>query len=75
MEKENKKPRLRPHESISETHKPYNRFIKPYEQKLGQLSLTDGVPVIHEAPPEVTLKDPDNPELGWALNPDYNKLH
>lgn len=65
-----KTPRIRPHEIVVDgpldmkglqaagnlMYHPLgvNRYVHVYDQKLGQISLTDGVPIIREAPSEET---------------------
>lgn len=36
----------------AELYHPINPHIREYQQRLGELSLTDGVPIIQEVPPE-----------------------
>lgn len=38
--------------------KPRNRYIPEYEEKLGKLSITDGLPVIRTAPSELPPSTP-----------------
>lgn len=75
-----KTPRLRPHEKTSMVelaklgadmyHRPLNA---DQQRRLGQMSLTDGVPIIHEAPSDDELMFPlvlRNPvEHGWSPKP------
>lgn len=55
-----KEPRIQPHLTMNELAKrgaelyhPYNPHVSEYSRKLGSLSLTDGLPVITEAPKEL----------------------